>query len=63
MKKAILYEFYYEFKNGLVFQFHRGYYKEPKRTKYWKQLGQMLDADKIYAYGFKVAEKLDEAGQ
>lgn len=54
MKQALFYEFFYEFKNGLVFQFHRGYYKEPKRTKYWKQLAQMLDADKIHSFGYKV---------
>ena len=52
-KEKHLYRFYYTYSNGLKFEMGVGKYKYPKRSKYYKKLGQMFDATFIHSYGYE----------
>lgn len=47
------YQFYYENKDNEIHQLGGGYYKQPKRTKYYKVLDSWFNRDMILGFGYQ----------
>lgn len=47
------YEFYYENKDEELHMLGSGFYKQPKRTKYYKVMENWLNRDMILGFGYK----------
>ena len=48
------YQFYYENKDGELHQLGSGFYKQPKRSKYYKVMENWLDRDMILGFGYQI---------
>lgn len=47
------YQFYYENKDGEIFQLGGGYYKQPRRSKYIKVMQTWFDRGMILSMGYQ----------
>lgn len=47
------YQFYYENKDNEIFQLGSGFYKQPKRTNYYKILQSWFNRDFILGFGYQ----------